>query len=333
MKKSRGRLRAVPRRGSTPARGTDRELPSPFPYLKLSGTADDRMQNLYAYSHADEWLKDELVAHFAALKRNGLVDVWHESRIPAGGILHDEIDANLQSSHLFLFLISTDFIDSDYCFHKEYQEAVKRRQAGEAEIVPIIKHPVQPVQPESVIARLIAAHRPQATCALTSELGLQAADKFEQPLRVPARYRMHADLVAQPRCERRHEPGRAPNQRRYWSTPTCCIGSVVNGAASASPPWRASIPDAFFGSGLPAAVSKGLRPSRAEGARALARQRPGPPPSSALRLCRRACGGLKQALELGGYVRKGEAGDVVYYRRAPGGTLPGHPSKQFGLSH
>jgi TIR domain len=94
-----------------------------------------------SYSHADEWLKDELVAHFAALKRNGLVDVWHDRRIPAGGILHDEIDANLQSSHLFLFLISTDFIDSDYCFHKEYQEAVKRRQAGEAEIVPIIIRP------------------------------------------------------------------------------------------------------------------------------------------------------------------------------------------------
>jgi len=28
---------------------------------------------------------------------------------------------------------------------------------------------------------------------------LQAADKLKQPLRVPARYRMHADLVADPR--------------------------------------------------------------------------------------------------------------------------------------
>src|SRR5882757_4511491 len=28
-------------------------------------------------------------------------------------------------------------------------------------------------------------------------------------VRVPARYRMHADLVAKPRCERRHQPGRA----------------------------------------------------------------------------------------------------------------------------
>jgi hypothetical protein len=41
-------------------------------------------------------------------------------------------------------------------------------------------------------------------------------------------------------------PPMSANQRRHWSTPTCCIGSVVNGAAreEASPPWRASIPDA-----------------------------------------------------------------------------------------
>lgn len=94
-----------------------------------------------SYSHADEWLKDELVSHFGALLRKELVDVWHDRRIPAGGILDDEIDENLQRSDLFLFLISTDFINSDYCFKKEYQEAVKRRAAGDAEIVPIIIRP------------------------------------------------------------------------------------------------------------------------------------------------------------------------------------------------
>src|SRR5215203_6043538 len=73
-----------------------------------------------------------------ALKRNGLVDVWHDRRIPPGGLLNEEIDANLGDSDLCLFLISADFINSEYCFHKEYQEAVKRRAAGETEIVPII---------------------------------------------------------------------------------------------------------------------------------------------------------------------------------------------------
>jgi hypothetical protein len=90
-----------------------------------------------SYSHADEWLKDELVAHFSALKRNGL-DVWHDRCIPAGGLLHDEIDENLHSSNLFVFLISPHFLQSDYCFHKEYGAAVTRRALGEAEIIPVI---------------------------------------------------------------------------------------------------------------------------------------------------------------------------------------------------
>jgi hypothetical protein len=91
-----------------------------------------------SYSHADEWLKDELVSHFAALKRNGLVDVWHDRKIPPGGILDDQIDIRMQSSDLILLLISTDFINSDYCFHKEYEQAVKLRERGLVEIVPIV---------------------------------------------------------------------------------------------------------------------------------------------------------------------------------------------------
>lgn len=91
-----------------------------------------------SYSHADEWLKDELISHFSALKRNGFIDVWHDRRIPAGGLLNDEIDSNLATSDLFLFLISPNFLQSDYCFHKEYEEALKRHAKGDAEIVPVI---------------------------------------------------------------------------------------------------------------------------------------------------------------------------------------------------
>jgi hypothetical protein len=91
-----------------------------------------------SYSHADEWLKDELIAHFSALNRNGLVDLWHDRKIPAGGLLNDEIDETLKSSDLFLFLISPNFLQSDYCFHTEYLAAVKRRMTGDAEIIPII---------------------------------------------------------------------------------------------------------------------------------------------------------------------------------------------------
>ncbi|MEI9430933.1 TIR domain-containing protein [Mesorhizobium sp. Cs1299R1N3] len=91
-----------------------------------------------SYSHADEWLKNELVKHFAALVRNKIVDVWHDRRIPPGGKIDARIDDHVRSADLFLFLISNDFINSDYCFHKEYEIALERQKRGEVEIVPII---------------------------------------------------------------------------------------------------------------------------------------------------------------------------------------------------
>ncbi|MCJ2069241.1 toll/interleukin-1 receptor domain-containing protein [Methylobacterium sp. J-030] len=98
----------------------------------------DALRVFISYSHADEWLKNELIKHFSALKRGGFIDVWHDRMIPPGGLLENEIDSRLHESQIFLFLISNDFITSDYCFEKEYLEAVKIRDAGEAEIIPII---------------------------------------------------------------------------------------------------------------------------------------------------------------------------------------------------
>jgi hypothetical protein len=98
----------------------------------------DSCKVFVSYSHADEWLKDELLTHLSALKRNGMVDVWHDRCIPPGGMLHDEISDHISSSDIFLFLVSPNFIASDYCIKKEYEAALHRRALGEAEIVPII---------------------------------------------------------------------------------------------------------------------------------------------------------------------------------------------------
>lgn len=71
-----------------------------------------------SYSHADEWLKDELITHLAALRRNGELNLWHDRMIPAGGILDDEIDGRLNDCQLFLMLVSSSFLNSDYCVKK-----------------------------------------------------------------------------------------------------------------------------------------------------------------------------------------------------------------------
>jgi len=92
----------------------------------------------FSYSHADENLRDTLEKHLTALKRQGLIETWHDRRITAGTELNGEISKHLDESDVILLLISPDFIASNYCVDIEMQRALSRHKAGEAIVIPII---------------------------------------------------------------------------------------------------------------------------------------------------------------------------------------------------
>lgn len=91
-----------------------------------------------SYSHQDEWLKDELDQHLGSMKRSGVIDVWHDRKIVAGQKFKDEIDAHATNANVFLFLISSAFISSDYCIKIEFLTAKEKHEKGEAVLIPII---------------------------------------------------------------------------------------------------------------------------------------------------------------------------------------------------
>ena len=74
----------------------------------------------------------------AALRRQELVITWTDREIPAGGIIDREVDQHLDEAELYLLLVSPAFIDSRYCYEREFSRALKRQRAGKAIIVPII---------------------------------------------------------------------------------------------------------------------------------------------------------------------------------------------------
>lgn len=92
----------------------------------------------FSYSHKDEDLRNELETHLATLKREGLIEAFHDRRIPAGANLGDEIDAYLEQADVVLCLVSPDFIDSDYCYSREMTQALERDAIGEARVIPVI---------------------------------------------------------------------------------------------------------------------------------------------------------------------------------------------------
>ncbi len=94
-----------------------------------------------SYSHADELALERLIKHLAMLKQDGQIEEWVDQRILAGGVIDDDISLSLDSSGLFLALISPDFLASNYCFDKEMKRALKLNDQGKLRIVPIIVQP------------------------------------------------------------------------------------------------------------------------------------------------------------------------------------------------
>lgn len=92
----------------------------------------------FSYSHADEDLRDNLAEHLSSLKRNKVIDAWHDRKIPAGTKWAKAIDDNLNKADIILLLISSKFLASEYCSDIEVKQAMERHKSNEARVIPII---------------------------------------------------------------------------------------------------------------------------------------------------------------------------------------------------
>jgi hypothetical protein len=91
-----------------------------------------------SYSHADEGLRKELGKHLRVLERQGVIATWHDRMIGAGMQWEGAIDARWNEARVILLLISSDFIDSQYCYDVEMRRALERHDTRQALVVPII---------------------------------------------------------------------------------------------------------------------------------------------------------------------------------------------------
>ncbi len=99
------------------------------------------MKAFISYSHKDAWALDRLHTHLAMLRHEGKIKTWYDRKILAGGDIDQEISKQLETCDLFLPLISQYFLDSDYCYDQEMTQALKRLDAGEVHVIPIIIEP------------------------------------------------------------------------------------------------------------------------------------------------------------------------------------------------
>jgi TIR domain len=95
----------------------------------------------FSYAHKDESLRDDLSEHLSLLKRDRVIQDWHDRQIPAGADWASEIDRNLNTADIILLLISASFLSSDYCWGNELKRAMERHEAREACVIPVILRP------------------------------------------------------------------------------------------------------------------------------------------------------------------------------------------------
>lgn len=94
-----------------------------------------------SYSHKDEEFKEGLRSHFIGMIDNKTIKAWDGREILPGEDWDYEIKKKLEEANVILFLVSSDFMNSDYIKDVEIKHALERYERKEVKIVPVIVRP------------------------------------------------------------------------------------------------------------------------------------------------------------------------------------------------
>jgi hypothetical protein len=96
---------------------------------------------IYANAIQDARLFYQLGKHLDPLQREGIITVWDPSQTITGMEVEEEVNLQIDEADIILLLISPDFLASDYTYSLT-MKALKRHDAGEARVIPVLLRPV-----------------------------------------------------------------------------------------------------------------------------------------------------------------------------------------------
>lgn len=131
----------------------------------------------FSYAHEDEELMDDVRRQLVIFDRLGEIRKWHDRQIPPGSEWKGQIDSRLRLAQVILLFVSPHFLESDYCFDIETQEALRRHEAREATVIPIILRPCAwHIAPFGKLQALPSDGKPITTWTNRDEACLNAAE-------------------------------------------------------------------------------------------------------------------------------------------------------------
>ena len=95
-------------------------------FLDSSATRYAMKKLFISYSSKNTAFMRRLETHLGPLKRNGAIDFWHDRMIEPGARWDESIKSELRLSDIVIFLLSPDFIATDYIFDVEIPLALEQ---------------------------------------------------------------------------------------------------------------------------------------------------------------------------------------------------------------
>ncbi|WP_075090496.1 COR domain-containing protein [Verrucomicrobium spinosum] len=94
-----------------------------------------------SYSQRDTRHLDVFKQNLKVMQMNGLITLWYDGLIKTGSEWDQDIRRELEEADIIVFMVSTNFLASDYILGVEMARAIQRKEAGEAEIVTLLLEP------------------------------------------------------------------------------------------------------------------------------------------------------------------------------------------------
>ena len=115
-----------------------------------------------SYSHADlPWLR-QLNTHLKPLTRDQKVEIWSDQKIRKGARWREQIQKQLAMARVGIFLVSADFLASDFIHAEELPPLLKAAEKDGAILLTIIVRPCAGAFQDSPLSQLQAMNGPHA---------------------------------------------------------------------------------------------------------------------------------------------------------------------------
>jgi hypothetical protein len=121
-----------------------------------------------SYSHRDSDFLERLMVHLKPLEKEGLIDLWVDTKLQAGDQWRTEIEKALARARVAVLLITADFLASDFIVDNELPPLLEKAESEGTRVIPVIVKPCRFARDKS-LKRFQAVNNPNAPLATLPE--------------------------------------------------------------------------------------------------------------------------------------------------------------------